>query len=97
MILYELKVSKRFFDSQTIRPIIFIKNMLSFYKYTCMAELEDMITEDKVAIFPISSIYYTDEVKRYLDLGFKPLFVKVKDFKKIKKEIYNRQSIEVKE
>lgn len=97
MILYKLKVSKRFFDSQRIQSINLIKKMLDFYKYTCMTELEDMIAEDKVVIFPISSCYYTDEVKRYLDLGFKPLFVRVKDFRKIKKEMYNRQSIEVKE
>lgn len=97
MILYKLKVSKNFFDSQRIQSINLIKKMLDFYKYTCMAEVEEMVVGDKVVIFPISSCYYTDEVKRYLDLRFKPYFVRMTDFRKIKKEMYNRQSIEVKE
>lgn len=96
MMLYRITHKSYFTDDRFPKTIKSVEKYLTPYKYTCMAELEDMITEDKVVIFPISSCFYTDEVKRYLDLGFKPLFVRVKDFKKIKKEIYNRQSIEVK-
>lgn len=88
MILYKLNVTKNFFDNPRPRPITFIKNVLDFYKDVSMIEIEKMIVNDKVVIFPISSCFYTDEVKRYLDLGFKPYFVRMKDFKEIKKELY---------
>lgn len=96
MILFRIK-DKSYFTDRFPKTIKFVEKYLTPYKYTCITEIEDMITEDKVVIFPISSCYYTDEVKRYLDLGFTPYFVRMKDFKEIKKEMYNRQSIEVKE
>jgi hypothetical protein len=85
--LYKIRDKGYFFDRfpKTIKSV---EKHLVFYKDVCMAEVEGMITKDKVVIFPISSCYYTDEVKRYLDLGFTPYFVRVKDFKEIKKEMY---------
>lgn len=96
MILYRIK-NKSYFEATFPKTIKSVEAYLTLYKSISMPEIENMVVNDKVVIFPISSCYYTDEVKRYLDLGFKPLFVRVKDFKEIKKEIYNTQSIEVKE
>lgn len=87
MILYRIK-DRGYFTDRFPKTIKSVEKYLTLYKDVSMADIEDMIAEDKVVIFPISSCYYTDEVKRFLDLGFKPLFVKVKDFKEIKEELY---------
>lgn len=89
MILYRIKDRSYFTDRfpRTIKQAEQAKH-LTYYKDVFTDEIEKMIVNDKVVIFPISSCYYTDEVKRYLDLGFKPLFVRVKDFKEIKEELY---------
>lgn len=87
MILFRMTHTSYFTDRfpKTIKSV---EKYLTRYKNVSMAEIEKMIVDDKVVIFPISSCYYTDEVKRYLDLGFKPLFVRAKDFKEIKEELY---------
>lgn len=87
MMLYRIK-DKSYFIDRFPKTIKSVEKYLTPYKDVSMAEIEKMIVNDKVVIFPISSCYYTDEVKRYLDLGFNPLFVRVKDFKEIKKELY---------
>lgn len=87
MILYRIK-NRSYFTDRFPKTIKSVETYLTPYKDVSMADIEKMVVNDKVVIFPISSCYYTDEVKRYLDLGFKPLFVKVKDFKEIKKDLY---------
>lgn len=87
MILFRIK-DKSYFINSFPRTIKSAETYLTLYKDVSMADIEKMIVNDKVVIFPISSLYYTDEVKRYLDLGFKPYFVRMKDFKEIKKELY---------
>lgn len=87
MILFRIK-DKSYFTDRFPKTIKFVEKSLTPYKDVSMVEIEKMIVNAKVVIFPISSCYYTDEVKRYLDLGFKPYFVRMKDFKEIKKELY---------
>lgn len=87
MMLYRIK-DIGYFTDRFPKTIKSVETYLTQYKNVSMTEIEKMIVNDKVVIFPISSCYYTDEVKRYLDLGFKPLFVRVKDFKEIKEELY---------
>ncbi|MBO5376025.1 MAG: hypothetical protein J6A52_04160 [Bacilli bacterium] len=87
MILFRIK-DKSYFTDRFPKTIKFVEKSLTLYKDVSMVEIEKMIVNDKVVIFPISSCYYTDEVKRYLDLGFKPYFVRTMDFKEIKKELY---------
>lgn len=87
MMLYRIK-ARSYFTDRFPKTIKSVEKDLTQYKNVSMAEIEKMVIEDKVVIFPISSCYYTDEVKRYLDLGFKPYFVKVTDFREIKKEIF---------
>ena len=51
-----------------------------------MVDIQKKILNEKLVIFPVSSVIFMDEVLRYLELGFTVWFMKAKDYKQFKKD-----------
>ena len=77
------KVYNTYYDRDTER--FFNCYNLSFEREELtLLELTDKIGKG-LAVFPISKLQEIEEVKRYIDLGLDPVFMRVTDFRAFKK------------
>ena len=77
------KVYNTYYDRDTEK--LFNCRDYSFeHEELTLSELTDKIGKG-LAIFPISKLQETEEVRRYIDMGLDPVFMKVTDFRAFKK------------
>lgn len=77
------KVYNTYYDRDTER--LFKSRDLSFEREELtLSELTDKIGKG-LAVFPISKLQEIEEVKRYIDLGLDPVFMRVTDFRAFKR------------
>ena len=77
------KVYNTYYDRDTER--LFKNRDFSFEREELtLSELTDKIGKG-LAVFPISKLQEIEEVKRYIDLGLDPVFMRVTDFRTFKR------------
>ena len=77
------KVYNIYYDRDTER--LFKSRDLSFeHEELTLSELTDKIGKG-LAVFPISKLQEIEEVKRYIELGLDPVFMRVTDFRAFKR------------
>lgn len=77
------KVYNTYYDRDTEK--LFKSHDLSFEREELtLSELTDKIGKG-LAVFPISKLQEIEEVKRYIELGLDPVFMRVTDFRAFKR------------
>ena len=77
------KVYNTYYDSDTER-LFKVKDFSFECEELTLSELTDKIGKG-LAVFPVSKLQKIEEVKRYIELGLDPVFMRVADFRAFRK------------
>ena len=79
-------IINHFYSNNTKDLIGNYKNVETIRQTVTLKKLYQDITNNMLAVFPINSTTYLSDIKPYIKMGFKVVFMSHKDYKQFKKD-----------